>query len=74
MVQKRLHPCASRYFQEILFGKILLFLTKESEQDGRLAPAYFSPNFKYFDQLLQTVKNKTLVLNLVFTNTDFRTL
>ena len=35
-------------------------------QDGRLAPAYFSPNFKYFDQLLQTVKNKTTVLNLVF--------
>ena len=32
--------------------------------DGRLAPAYFSPN-KYFDQLLQTVKNKT-VLILVF--------
>ena len=26
----------------------------------------FSPNYKYFDQLLQTVKNKTTVLNLVF--------
>ena len=36
------------------------------EQDGLLAPAYFSPNNKYFDQLLQTVKNKTTVLNLVF--------
>ena len=36
------------------------------KQDGRLAPAYFSPNYKYFDQLLQTVKNKTTVLNLVF--------
>ena len=36
------------------------------QQDGRLAPAYFSPNYKYFDQLLQTVKNKTTVLNLVF--------
>ena len=35
------------------------------QQDGRLAPAYFSPNYKYFDQLLQTVKNKTTVLNLV---------
>ena len=35
-------------------------------QDGRLAPAYFSPNYKYFDQLLQTVKNKTTVLILVF--------
>ena len=31
-----------------------------------LAPAYFSANYKYFDQLLQTVKNKTTVLILVF--------
>ena len=31
-----------------------------------LAPAYFSPNYKYFDQLLRTVKNKTTVLILVF--------
>ena len=31
-----------------------------------LAPAYFSPNYKYFVQLLQTVKNKTTVLILVF--------
>ena len=31
-----------------------------------LAPAYFSPKYKYFDQLLQTVKNKTTVLILVF--------
>ena len=38
----------------------------KKEQDGRLAPAYFSPNYKYFDQLLQTVKNKTTVLILVF--------
>ena len=30
-----------------------------------LAPAYFSPNYKYFDQLLQTVKKKTTVLILV---------
>ena len=36
------------------------------KHDGRLAPAYFSPNYKYFDQLLQMVKNKTTVLNLVF--------
>ena len=35
------------------------------KQDGRLAPAYFSPNYKFFDQTLQTVKNKT-VLILVF--------
>ena len=51
------------------------------EQDGRLAPAYFSPNYKYFDQFLQTVKNKTTVLILVFrvftninSTTDFCTL
>ena len=31
-----------------------------------LAPAYFSPNYKYFDQLLQTAKHKTTVLILVF--------
>ena len=31
-----------------------------------LAPANFSPNYKDFDQLLQTVKNKTTVLILVF--------
>ena len=30
-----------------------------------LAPAFFSPNYKYFDQLLQMVKNKTTVLILV---------
>ena len=29
-------------------------------------PAYFSPNDKLFDQFLQTVKNKTTVLILVF--------
>ena len=36
------------------------------QQDGRIAPAYFSPNYKYFDQLLQKVINKTTVLILVF--------
>ena len=36
------------------------------KQDGRLAPAYFSPTYKYFDQLLRTVQNKITVLNLVF--------
>ena len=35
-------------------------------QDGRLEQAYFLPNYKYFDQLLQTVKNKTTDLILVF--------
>ena len=31
-----------------------------------LAPAYFSPSYKYFDQLMETVKNKTTVLISVF--------
>ena len=31
-----------------------------------LAPADFSPNYKYFDQLSELVKNKTTVLILVF--------
>ena len=55
--------------------KIKLF-----RQDGRLPPAYFSPNYKYFDQFLQTVKNKTVSI-LVFkeflqinSTTDFCTL
>ena len=50
---------------------------KNEEQDGRLAPAYFSPNYKYFDQLFQTVKNKTTVLILVseeFLQTSIRPL
>ena len=39
---------------------------KQRIQDGWLAPAYFSPNYKYLDQLLQKVKNKTTVVILVF--------
>ena len=35
------------------------------KQDGRLAPAYFSQEHKYFDQHLPTVKNETIVWNLV---------
>ena len=31
-----------------------------------LAPVFFSRNYKYFDQLLQTVKNKATVLMIVF--------
>ena len=61
--------------------ELTLNLQRKCEQDGRLAPAYFSPNYKYFDQLLQTVKNKTTVLILVFkeflqinSTTDFWTL
>ena len=41
-------------------------LSSKKKQDGRLAPPYFSPNYKYFDQISQTVKNKTTVLILVF--------
>ena len=41
-------------------------VNSKPKQGGRLALAYFSPNYKYFDQLLQTVRNKTTVLNLVF--------
>ena len=59
----------------------ILKLNVYLKDDGRLAPVYFSPNYKYFDQLLQTVKNKTTVLILVFkeflqinSTTDFRTL
>ena len=39
---------------------------KKLKQNGRLAPAYFSPEDKYFDQHWQTVKNETTVQNLVF--------
>ena len=43
-------------------------------QDGGLEPAYCSSKYKYFDQLLQTVKNKTqnycfeLIFEKFFTN------
>ena len=36
------------------------------EQDGRLALANFSHNYTYLGQILQTVKNKTTVLIIVF--------
>ena len=36
------------------------------KQDGRLALAFFSPNYNFFDQALQTVEIDTTVLNLVF--------
>ena len=38
---------------------------KKYQQDGRLAPVFFSPNYKYFDPFLQTVKTKTTVLIFV---------
>ena len=46
--------------------RIFTIFGKNDWQDGRLALAYFSPNYKYLDQLLKTVTNKTSVLNLVF--------
>ena len=42
--------------------KLVVKIAWIMKQDGRLAPACFSPNYKCFDQLLQTVKNKTTVL------------
>ena len=42
------------------FGKKL----KINKQHGRQAPAKFLPNYKRFDQLLQTVNNEPTVLNL----------
>ena len=51
-------------FEQIQLKKLSMWL--KEKQDGRLAPAYFSPNYKYFDHFLQTVKNKTTVLILVF--------
>ena len=33
----------------------------KNKQHGRLAPAYFSQEYKYFDQHLPTVKNETTV-------------
>ena len=39
-------------------------LQGKCKQDGRLAPAYFSQEHKYFDQHLPTVKNETIVQNL----------
>ena len=70
---------ANLHFHRLVFENqkslwLIYFLVLEGErnrdaiakQDGRLAPAYFSPNYKYFDQLLQKVENKTTILNLVF--------
>ena len=34
---------------------------EKTKQDGRLAPAYFSPEYKIFDQHMQTFKNETTV-------------
>ena len=52
---------SSNFSLSIFFGS-----NQKYQQDGLLAPVYFSPNYKYFDQLFQTVKNKTTLLILVF--------
>ena len=57
-IQKKRRSCASQHANGMLVNGSI-------KQDGRLAPAYFLPNYKYFDQLLQAVK-KTTVLILVF--------
>ena len=71
-----LDPFQLMYAGEVFADNVKLFkswkffaikkLPKLFEQDGWLAPAKFSPSYKHFDQLLQSVKNKTTVLNLVF--------
>ena len=47
------------------FEKKDLAVLHWKKQDGRLAPAYFLQEYKFFDRLLLTVKNETTVRNLV---------
>ena len=51
-----------------------LLFGQNVKQDGRLAPAYFSQEYKYFDQHLPTVKNETCLKSSLrkFTITTFR--
>ena len=46
---------------QIISNQYLSKIWSEEQQDGQLAPAYFSPEYKYFDWHLQTVKNETTV-------------
>ena len=59
------NPTAVIYFWKKRVGSFALKkkrnLTLLNEQDGRLAPAYFSQEYKYFDQHLPTVKIETTV-------------
>ena len=50
--------CFSRHFISLVTST-----HSTQQQDGWLAPTYFLHNYKYFDQLLQTVKNETTVLD-----------
>ena len=49
-----------------LMEKLGTFITIACIIDITRQPANFSPNYKYFDQLLPTVKNETTVLRFVF--------
>ena len=65
------NPFFRKYSIEISPGENILKLPEMTYelneiQDGRLAQAYFSPIYKFFDQLLQKVENKATVLILVF--------
>ena len=44
----------------ITFQRSFRFTNLKTKQDGPLAPAYFSPNYKYFDQLCKRLKTKQL--------------
>ena len=46
---------------ELHEASTLIQLVENSQQEGRLAPAYFSQEYKYFDQHLPTVKNEITV-------------
>ena len=59
------NPVVLTLLLSFIFKKVGNFGLKK-KQDGRLAPAYFSPNYKYFDQLLQTVKNKNYCFEFSF--------
>ena len=58
--------CSSSFLDEFVSIVLTNVFVRILEEDGRLAPAYFSPNYKDFHQLLQTVRNRTTVLKLVF--------
>ena len=70
-LEKKCYKKYSKYQKKLLLSnsrqKTAQNISDQNKnQNSRLAPTYFSPNYKFFDQLLQTVKNETAVLNLVF--------
>ena len=52
---------SNRRFSSRMCNLLPKYLRRITRQDVRIAPAYFSPEYKYFDQHLQTVKNETTV-------------